>query len=75
MILMITDIGESPYIGPADSTPASILTETTTTDYYGNLDHTAFPKMTSFFVQAFKAGPTTVTVDPSEEEVFFFYRL
>ena len=75
MILMISDIGESTYIGPADSTPASIFTEATTADYYGNLDHTAFLKMTSFFVQAFKAGQTTVTVDPSEEEVFFFYRL
>ncbi|KAK3172378.1 hypothetical protein OEA41_005699 [Lepraria neglecta] len=74
-IVTWNDIGESTYIGPADSTPASILTEATTTDCYGNLDHTAFLKMTSFFVQAFKAGQTIVTVDPSEEEVFFVYRL
>ena len=72
---MLTDFGESTYIGPADSTPASILAEPTTTDYYGNLDHTAFLKMTAFFIRAFKAGQTQVTVDPSEEDVFVFYRL
>ena len=72
---MITDIRESTYIGHADSMSASILTEATSTDYYGNLDRTAFLKMTSFFVQALEAGQTTVTVDPAEKEVFFIYRL
>ena len=72
---MNTDFGESSYIGPADSKPDSVLTQTTTTDYYGNLDHTAFLKMTQFFVRAFKAGQTTVTISPSEEEVFLFYRI
>ena len=74
-ILTMIDFSESSYIGPSDSTPASVLEEPTTTDYYGNLDHTAFLKMTSFFVKAFKAGQTQITVDPSEEEVFMFYRL
>ncbi len=31
--------------------------------------------MTSFFIKAFKAGQTQVTVDPGEEDVFMFYRL
>ncbi|KAL2044284.1 hypothetical protein N7G274_002989 [Stereocaulon virgatum] len=74
-IVTWNDFGESSYIGPADSKPNSVLTQTTTADYYGNLDHTAFLKMTQFFVRAFKAGQTTVTISPSEEEVFLFYRL
>ena len=69
------DFSESTYIGPPDPTPTSTLTEPTTTIYYGNLDHSAFLKMTSLFVKAFKAGQTQVTVDPSEEDVFMFYRL
>ena len=46
-----------------------------TQSYYGNLDHTAFLKMTSMFIKAFKAGDEHVTVDPSEEDVFMFYRI
>lgn len=74
-ILTKIDFSESTYIGPSDPTPASVLEEPTTTIYYGNLDHSAFLKMTSFFVKAFKAGQTQVMVDPSEEDVFMFYRL
>ena len=72
---MQTDFGESTYIGPSDATPASTLAQPTTKAYYGNLDHSAFLKMTTFFVKAFKAGQTEPIIDPSEEDVFFFYRL
>lgn len=58
-----------------DSTPEAVLMEANTIGYYGNLDHTAFLKMTSMFIKAFKAGDEDVTVDASEEEVFMFYRL
>lgn len=58
-----------------DSTPEAVLMQTDTTGYYGNLDHTAFLKMTSMFIKAFKAGDEEVTVDPSEEDVFMFYRI
>ena len=58
-----------------DSTSESVLTQSTTKGYYGNLDHSAFLKMTSMFIKAFKAGDDDLTIDPSEEEVFMFYRL
>ena len=69
------DFGECSYIGPSDPTSPSILAQTSTTDYYGNLDHSAFLKMTAIFIKAFKAGDTTVTVSPDEEDIFFFYRI
>ena len=70
-----TDFGESSYIGPMDSTPAATLALPSTTGYYGNLDHSAFLKMAAIFIKAFKAGSDHVTVDPSEEDVFMFYRI
>lgn len=74
-ILTNSDFGESSYIGPQDPTPAATLALPSTTDYYGNLDHSAFLKMASFFIKAFKAGDETVSVSPDEEDVFMFYRL
>jgi len=58
-----------------DSTPEAVLMEANSKGYYGNLDHTAFLKMTHMFIKAFKAGHEEVTVDPSEEDVFMFYRI
>lgn len=74
-ILIHLDYGESSYIGPMDPTPADKLALPSTTQYYGNLDHSAFLKMAAIFIRAFKAGEEHVTVDPSEEEVFMFYRI
>lgn len=72
---MKQDFGESSYVGPMDSTPAATLALPSTSDYYGNLDHSAFLKMAAIFIKAFKVGDEQVTVDPSEEDVFMFYRL
>ena len=58
-----------------DSTPAATLALPSTTGYYGNLDHSAFLKMTAIFIKAFKAGETQVSVTPDEEDVFMFYRI
>ena len=69
------DFGESTYIGPSDPTPAAVLDLPTTTGYYGNLDHSAFLKMTYFYIKAYKSGFETITVQPDEEDVFMFYRI
>ena len=58
-----------------DPTPAATLANPSTAGYYGNLDHSAFLKMAAMFIKAFKAGDEQVTVDPSEEDVFMFYRI
>jgi hypothetical protein len=63
------DWGESSYIGPAD------ITDLCPSCYWDTLDHSAFLKMTSVFIKAYKAGQSSVTVDPADEDVFFFYRL
>lgn len=73
-VISWNDWGESHYIGPADATPESELMEPSKADYYGNLDHSAFLKMSSIFIKTFKAGDTKVTVTADEEDVFFFYR-
>lgn len=73
-VISWNDYGESHYIGPADTTPESELMQPDRPDYYGNLDHSAFLKMTTIFIKTFKAGDTTVTVTADEEDVFFFYR-
>ncbi len=63
------DWGESSYVGPAD------ITDLSPTSYWDTLDHSAFLKMTSIFIKAYKSGQTSVTVDSADEDVFFFYRL
>ena len=73
-VISWNDYGESHYIGPADKTPVSQLMEPGTAAYYGNLDHSAFLKMSTIFIKTFKAGDTKVTVTADEEDVFFFYR-
>ncbi len=73
-VISWNDFGESHYIGPADSTPESQLMEPSKADYYGNLDHSGFLKMSAIFINTFKAGETKVTVTADEEDVFFFYR-
>ena len=73
-VISWNDYGESHYIGPADTTPESELMQPDRPDYYGNLDHSAFLKMSTIFIKTFKAGDTTVTVTADEEDVFFFYR-
>ena len=73
-VISWNDFGESHYIGPADITPESELMEPSKADYYGNLDHSAFLKMSAIFIKTFKAGDTKVTVSADEEDVFFFYR-
>ncbi len=73
-VISWNDFGESHYIGPADSTPESQLMEPSKADYYGNLDHSGFLKMSTIFINTFKAGETKVTVTADEEDVFFFYR-
>lgn len=73
-VISWNDFGESHYIGPADTTPESQLMEPSRADYYGNLDHSAFLKMSTIFINAYKAGQTNVTVTADEEDVFFFYR-
>lgn len=73
-VISWNDFGESHYIGPADSTPESQLMQPDRPDYYGNLDHSAFLKMSAIFIKTFKAGETNVTVSADEEDVFFFYR-
>lgn len=73
-VISWNDFGESHYIGPADSTPESQLMEPSKADYYGNLDHSAFLKMSAIFIKTFKAGETVVSVTADEEDVFFFYR-
>lgn len=73
-VISWNDFGESHYIGPADSTPESELMEPTKADYYGNLDHSGFLKMSTIFINTYKAGENKVTVAPDEEDVFFFYR-
>lgn len=73
-VISWNDFGESHYIGPADSTPESELMQPSKADYYGNLDHSAFLKMSAIFIKTYKAGETKVTVTADEEDVFFFYR-
>ena len=73
-VISWNDFGESHYIGPADTTPESQLMEPSKADYYGNLDHSAFLKMSTIFIKTFKAGETVVSVTADEEDVFFFYR-
>ena len=73
-VISWNDYAESHYIGPADTTPESELMQTDRPDYYGNLDHSGFLKMTAIFIKTFKAGDTKVTVTSDEEDVFFFYR-
>ncbi|CAF9939149.1 MAG: hypothetical protein ALECFALPRED_007994 [Alectoria fallacina] len=73
-VISWNDFGESHYIGPADSTPESELLQPSKADYYGNLDHSAFLKMSTIFINTYKAGETKVTVSADEEDVFFFYR-
>lgn len=63
------DWGESSYVGPADTA------DLCPSCYWDTLDHSAFLKMTSVFIKAYKAGQSSVMVDPSDEDVFFFYRL
>lgn len=71
-IISWNDFGESHYIGPASQLPAAQLATTDT--YYGGLDHSAFLKMAAIFIKAYKAGETDITVEPADEDVFFFYR-
>ena len=73
-VISWNDYGESHYIGPADTTPESELMQPDRPDYYGNLDHSGFLKMSAIFIKTFKAGETNVTVSSDEEDVFFFYR-
>lgn len=73
-VISWNDFGESHYIGPADATPESELMQPDKADYYGNLDHSAFLKMSAIFIKTFKARETKVTVTADEEDVFFFYR-
>ena len=73
-VISWNDFGESHYIGPADTTPESELMLPDRADYYGNLDHSAFLKMSTIFINTFKSGATKVTVTADEEDVFFFYR-
>ena len=73
-VISWNDFGESHYIGPADTTPESELMQPGRPDYYGNLDHSGFLKMSTIFINTYKAGETNVTVSPDEEDVFFFYR-
>ncbi|KAF6236135.1 hypothetical protein HO173_005764 [Letharia columbiana] len=73
-VISWNDFGESHYIGPADTTPEAELMLPSKADYYGNLDHSAFLKMSTFFINTYKAGETNVTVTADEEDVFFFYR-
>jgi glucan endo-1,3-alpha-glucosidase len=68
-IVTWNDWGESSYVGPADTTNIS------PSSYWDSLNHSAFLKMTSIFIKAYKAGQTSVTVKPADEDVFFFYRL
>ena len=68
-IVTWNDWGESTYVGPADTTVS------VPTAYWDTLNHNAFLKMATVFIKAYKAGNTVITVDPSEEDVFFFYRL
>ena len=73
-VISWNDWGESHYIGPADTTPESELMEPSKADYYGNLDHSAFLKMSAIFISTYKSGATKVTVTAEQEDVFFFYR-
>ena len=68
-IVTWNDWGESTYVGPADTTMS------VPTAYWDTLNHNAFLKMATVFIKAYKAGDTVITVDPSEEDVFLFYRL
>lgn len=72
-IVTWNDVGESSYIGPSNTmTPAQLAAGQC---YYGGLDHSAFLKMSKYFISAFKAGQTSITVDPKDEDVFMYYRL
>ena len=66
-IVTWNDWGESSYVGPADNSRLS------PSSYWDTLEHSAFLKMTSIFIKAYKAGQNNVTVDPADEDVFFFY--
>lgn len=68
-IVTWNDWGESSYVGPADTSGLSPAS------YWDTLDHAGFLKMSSIFIKAFKAGQTSVIVDPADEDVFAFYRL
>jgi glucan endo-1,3-alpha-glucosidase len=65
-IVTWNDWGESSYVGPADTTGLS------PPSYWATLDHNAFLKMTNIFIKAYKAGQSKVTLDPTDEDVFFF---
>ena len=68
-IVTWNDYGESTYIGPLDTVDQFC--------YWADLDHSAFLKITTKFIKHYKAGQdsSSLTIDPSEEDVFFFYRL
>ena len=67
-IVTWNDWGESSYIGPADTT------KSVSSAYWDTLDHSPFLRMAAVFIKAYKAGSSVVQVDPSEEDVFLFYR-